>query len=237
MCAPYVAGADGRLEPASGVERCPWAVGGSSCELVHGDWRPRKTGPCFPIEVLRCGVHGRRFTVYPPGYRPYSRRALAPVDPRGELVLEGGGDVDWSSTLFEACEEAASGQIWKKEPLVGESRKPRYATQRRWIGWSARLLGLLLGLRRWSVESVRQALAVNGLHHEQARAAYEQARGSQARAQAVLLVRDQLGADALLLARLLEAGELTSYCGPCRVFDPGLGRTTTPQLQRSARPP
>ena len=79
MVAPYLPDSDGRLivrrpsvGPCSGRD-------GQPCRLSLHHERPRKTGPCFALSVLRCRAHGIAFTVYPPGHVPYGRVALAPV--------------------------------------------------------------------------------------------------------------------------------------------------------------
>ena len=37
-------------------------------------YRKRKTGPCYPVAVVGCRVHGRRrYTLYAAGHYPYGR--------------------------------------------------------------------------------------------------------------------------------------------------------------------
>ena len=55
---------------------CPYAGCDEACAVVQHDRRVRKTGPTHALVVLRCLVHACSFTVYPPGFVPYSRRQL-----------------------------------------------------------------------------------------------------------------------------------------------------------------
>ncbi len=81
VSAPYVE-EDGRWRPVR-VTECPY---GEGCRISHHDCRPRKTGPGHPLAVKRCHVHGRYFTVYPPGQVPYGRQRIAPVTSAGLAV-------------------------------------------------------------------------------------------------------------------------------------------------------
>jgi len=79
---------------------------GQGCHVVVKAYRPRKTGPCFPIQVLECQTHGGFFAAYPMGHVRYGRERLAPVDVGGAVLelREGdsssGGDPRWHGTLF-----------------------------------------------------------------------------------------------------------------------------------------
>jgi len=92
----YVPDEQGRLV-AKVPERCPAAKTGEPCQLRVDHCRERKTGPCFPLAVMRCSTHQVAFTVYPPGHYPYGRVAVAPVAPGGELLREGDADVTETS--------------------------------------------------------------------------------------------------------------------------------------------
>ena len=65
----------------------------------NNDTRERRTGPRIALMVVRCVTYKRSFTVYPPGYRPYGRRRLAPVA------------LDGSSLLAEPARESSGGEI------------------------------------------------------------------------------------------------------------------------------
>ena len=136
---------------------------GDACHLVVDHHRPRKTGPCFPLAVLRCTTHGRAFTLYPPGHVPYGRRAIAPVAADGSLVRAddldearprgAGHEVEpdeqvvspealaFSGTVFDAALDAACGRIWQRDHLPGGTDR-WWSTQGRWIERALLLLGL-----------------------------------------------------------------------------------------------
>lgn len=94
------------MRPVSKVVGCPWGDGGDGCDVVVKAYRPRKTGPCFPIQVLECKTHGHCFTACPMGHVRYGRERVAPVDVSGavlELEDDGassGGDPRWHGTFF-----------------------------------------------------------------------------------------------------------------------------------------
>lgn len=93
-------GKGGDLRPVEGIERCPLATVGEACDLAKHHLRDRKTGPGFALRVLYCATHGRHFTVYPPGYVPYGRQAMAPVDERGLVAAPTQEAACWQATLF-----------------------------------------------------------------------------------------------------------------------------------------
>jgi hypothetical protein len=86
--APYLP-LDGSWAPCSLPALCPWASSQPClpCAVRLDHWRPRKTGPCFPLAVLRCRPHERAFTLYPCGFVPYAQVPLAPVTPAGNPVF------------------------------------------------------------------------------------------------------------------------------------------------------
>jgi len=76
---------DGQLPDI--IHECPLSDG-SPCSVVRHCTRARKTGPTHPLAVLRCHVHEATFTVYPPDYRPYARRALVAAPARFDAPAE-----------------------------------------------------------------------------------------------------------------------------------------------------
>ena len=88
------------------------------CRLWFDHRRERKTGPEFPLTVLRCGAHDRcAFTLYPPGHVPYGRQRIAPVAPDGGAVRSEGDDAleVFCSTAFCAALDAAAGRPWPRD--------------------------------------------------------------------------------------------------------------------------
>ena len=70
---PYEATSDGRLVPRMPRDG-PCRGPGDACRLYVHHLRARSTGPCYPLTVVRCGTHGRAFTLYPPGHVPAPER-------------------------------------------------------------------------------------------------------------------------------------------------------------------
>ena len=109
LCAPYVV-VEGNARPVEGISRCPWSRGGEECRLSPHSLRVRKTGPKFPLWVMRCPLHDQYFTVYPVGFVPYARRGLAPLDvaghplqaPEGASARQGRGE-KWRGTMFRGA--------------------------------------------------------------------------------------------------------------------------------------
>lgn len=91
---------------------------------------------------MRCTTHNRGFTLYPPGYYPYGRHTLAPVDPEGNLLPVSDDDTPlFAGTLFHAALDASAGVAWPRESEEN-SLIPRFSTQKRHLCRAAVLLGL-----------------------------------------------------------------------------------------------
>lgn len=119
--------------------------GEADCQVtVHG-WRPRKTGPEFPLCVVECASHKFAFTLYPPGHVPYGRTAIAAISSDGQAVLDAERAPDeaavaWEVTVFGAVCDAAHGRAW---PRSGCGEQESFRTQCRRVKLAARLLGVL----------------------------------------------------------------------------------------------
>jgi len=123
LVADYSPDLAGNLRPAK-PSLCSAAHEGASglCEINIHSYRARKCGPGFDLAIFVCKIHDLTFTIYPPGWSPYSRR---------RLVGEG-------STL-EAVDDLAAGRAW---PEQSNSESPTERTQRRWtLAWSI-LIGI-----------------------------------------------------------------------------------------------
>lgn len=174
------------------------------CRLSIDHHRTRKTGPEFPLAVLRCRPHDRRaFTAYPPGYVPYGRQRIAPVAVDGSAVLvESTGGVEaYTSTAFAAAIDAADGRAWSRD-----GRGPWWSVQGRWLARLTRWVGVAVELD----EAVRGALAaLLGVAQlvllEQARHIGAHA-GYRSRGRAVVCVLAVLGREASVADRLVAAG-------------------------------
>jgi hypothetical protein len=180
---------------------------GPGCRLRAHDERERLTGPGHPLLVVKCTVHGAYFTVYPPGFLPFSRR---PLVPRGQR---------WEETMFEAAIDAAKGE---RQSDIGEQGS-WWSTQWRHI----LRLGLLLGLvgdDRVGQEAA-QGLGIDLHLHLGARVAFGKG-GFRRRGGAITKVLEAVrSAGADRLRRLLRTGFLTGFCGRCFWSDPRFGLT------------
>jgi len=224
---PYVARPCGVLEaevPREGVCR---TAGGPACRIAVHHYRERVTGPCFPLTVVRCAVHGRAFTLYPPGHVPYGRRAVALVAPDGGEVVPAeasrGADpvAAWSGTVFQAAVDAAFGRAWPRDGEGGPGA-PSWRTQRRHLARGARLLGVEPDLDETTRGQVARELGVVLLA---LRAGADRLRvrpGYRALGEAQLGVLLKLPASPATPRRLLVTGHLTRLWGPPHAWEPGL---------------
>ncbi len=190
---------------------------GLSCRIRVHHRRGRKTGPCHLLVVVRCETHGMSFTLYPPGYVPYGRAPMAPVDTEGHVLLEVGefdragdpGDNEiseepaWDGTIFRAARDGSQGLAWPRQgstTVFGSWR-----TQGRWIAIAAQCLGLTGAvLDRWPLVG---PLGVPALLMREASAAYACAKGYVARGHAVARLLVALATTGRrLLDLLLSAG-------------------------------
>lgn len=108
-----------------------------------------------------CQEHKIGFTLYPPGYYPYSRHILAPVSPDGKLLVEPTDQHRFSGTLFDASLDASVENIWPKETVEG-SMQPRLTTQNRHLERIARLFGIGVNGNSRQREEVSQILMISG---------------------------------------------------------------------------
>lgn len=191
------------LEPSGPLVAPCGEEGDGACVVVRHSWRERKTGPCFPLLVVRCLSHGRSFSVYPPGHVPYGRRAIARVGFDGSAVRdEPDSKEELARTLFEAAEDAAAGIAWGREASGGGSR----STQSRQMEKAARLLGIAAG--GTSVDPAVQAevLAVDTLLLLEQRAKLLGRPGYVERGAALMKVLLSVEKGPCLVDRLAEAG-------------------------------
>jgi len=148
-------GAGGGLEPRWPCVGPCAAEDERPCRLRRSHKRARKTGPGEKLQVASCGVHGRGFTLYPPGHVPYGRRPVAPVasdgapiartperwsPPSGEPAARCPAVRRFEGTWFETAIDAADGRAWPRgSPGASELR---WETQRRALVRQAAWLGV-----------------------------------------------------------------------------------------------
>jgi len=183
----YQVTADGVV--ADVPEHCPFGGDGETCRVHRHDWRPRGFGPGHPLRIVLCVTHGRAFTLYPPGWFPFSRR---PVAVRSR---------DWTKTIFVAAVCAAAGQLWPEEQAGDYGH--RATSQRRFIERCGQWLGLDESLRQGEV--VAEALGVPLAIYASSQEQWTDAAG---RVQRGRVIRDLLAAvpdeDGRLVTRMLR---------------------------------
>jgi hypothetical protein len=206
-------------------ESCLFASSESgACRIRRAHLRERKTGPCFPVVVLRCHTHRHAFTLYPLGHMPYGRVAFAPVSSDGELLTsadeEGGsrGGPSWQTTIFLAALQAASGHPWPRE---ADGSGMIWETQLEHLEKSAKLLGLTEETPPRTGEQIASRLCVRRLELLDAAQAYQGARGYMERGRAIVSVLKRLEPLRCFLQELLLCGVLSGLWGRVERWDPG----------------
>ena len=155
----YEADQDGTLRAVL-PSRCVYATGEQTCAIFVDHYRKRKSGPCYPVAVVGCGVHGRlRYTLYPPGHYPYGRVAVVRYSAGGELLLDAdSGQPQWQGTLFGAAQDA--------EQEKGEERQREQIATRLGVATMTVIAGARSWERSWesrgaAIVAVLVALAVS----------------------------------------------------------------------------
>ena len=222
MTAAYVPHSATVLGPAVMPRGCVHAAtGDEACVLVVHHVRERKTGPRIPVTVLQCQTHGRAFTLYPLGHRPYGRLAIAPVGLDGELLRSTDGEpqVDgsrppaWSTTLFGSAFAAIHAPTIKlTDPRWWATEAPEGLAQ------GAAILGVHPALSVQAADAIAFRLEIPRLVLRQAADAYEHARGRAARGRVLIGVLGELG-DTCLLDRVLAAGACAGCWGTVTRWD------------------
>jgi hypothetical protein len=113
VTAPYVLDEHGEYRCVGGLNECPKGKSDEGCRIKRQARRRRKTGPEFPLDVLLCHTHQGSFTVYPPAFEPWGRKALAPLAPNGEalesVVPVKAGPGLWRGTSFRCSPRCCRG--------------------------------------------------------------------------------------------------------------------------------
>ena len=131
---PYYKGKKGK-RICSKPEVLPCGRDGKKCHVVIKYSRDRSTGPEFPLMVVHCETHGVHFTIYPPGYCPYSRTKLYPYN-TAEESQESTREKSSESSLFDS----AMSSIWRKNyEYTGDTC---WKTHRQRLNKAGQLLGL-----------------------------------------------------------------------------------------------
>jgi hypothetical protein len=191
-----------------------------SCHPSFHSWRERATGPGYPLRVMWCEVHGHYFTLYPPGYAPWQRVAVAPVASDGGRVqgLSAGAD-GFNDTLFDAALDASAGVAWSRE---GPGDK-YWSTQGRRLELAQRLCGVAPELADPVRDLVAETLRVDGLLLREQAEALRWCGGYRQRGMAVRALLEALARAQPSDERLLHAGFVVGAWGLPRRWDPVAG--------------
>jgi len=162
----YLSNSEGKLLPEKPTV-CPLCEnpGTTPCKIVINQYRDRKTGPCFPLMVVRCCTHKIYFTIYPPGHVPHGRKRISPVAPDGGDLNEKEGAAKFSGTLFDAALDASQNHEWPSYKFDGEiigNLLPRLNTQIRHLDYAAHLLGIHPSIDTQTKENLSQILSIPG---------------------------------------------------------------------------
>lgn len=249
----YAATPAGKLGPVSMPDRCVEDVGdvdvivAKPCHIVVSHWRPRSTGPCFPICVAKCTTHDRAFTLYPPSQIPYGRFGVAPVALDGETLVDALDDalpesaemahgrasppLSWETTFLAAACDATRGQPWSREggPLW-------WQTQRRLIVRGAKLFGIDTGLADPARDIYAGELEIAALVLRDAARDWSEASGYRSRGTVVTSAMRGLPRGRCVLDRVLVAGALAGLWGRPYRWEPRRGQLRDLLAERQ-RPP
>lgn len=217
ICTPYIRGPDGQLV-ATLPDRCPTgacsACGTTDCALRTLYYRPRKAGPGHPLAVVRCGTHGKAFTLYPPGYAPHRRQSVLRLSHDGSSIFQAEGcdaeRADFDGTLFESALDAKDGVAWARASGGHPDAAERYwGGQGRHLNLAARITGVARELCDDVRVSIAMVLSVDCLGLQEG----ARARGYRAIGRAVCSVLTKLRSAARRAFYLLTCGALAGCWG------------------------
>ena len=216
--------------PARLPDTCPYGLqDGSSCKISLNHKRVRATGPSF-VYVAQCQPHHKAFSIYPPGYAPYGRKAIVgTIAPDGNLIILDGDDAlePFRQTIFDAVADAANDKIWSHSCHAGPENQ-RFSTQLRQVIRSVIMLGL-------SPEQVPQRSVVTEilnvpgqLLHENAGIILDQKSTIRDAGQAVCNILEKLSAQAQaginVFLQLAICGHLAGLWPPLHWWCPKAGK-------------
>ena len=238
--APYEPDERGQLRAVL-PSRCPIAAPGEGgCRLVVRHRRRRVTGPCFPLDVVRCATHpDHAFTLYPAGHFPYGRTALARCSTSGPLLLDPETRAPlWDDTVLQAAQEAASEARWPPHSAMTTPGVRR--TQGRHLDLAGLVLGVHPELDDGERERIATRLRVPTMSLRTAGALWSTS--WTCRGAAIVLALAAVPVDASLLDRLLSAGYEAGLWARPRRWEPPrrwvlARRSARPERSTSPLPP
>jgi hypothetical protein len=211
---------------------------GRECKLCIDHFRERKQGPGPNLCVMRCGTHKKGFTIYPPGWVPYGRKALAPVALDGGAISNGDGARRFAGTCFDAALDAADRRAWPRQSDSG-SVDPRFSTQTRHLRRSSLLLGIHPSFDQRVREQTAQILDVPGQLLCDAAALIERQPGYHGSGRACRDILESIPASNSIFESLAEAGAVVRLWPSPRLWDRrrgGLRRTVFRGIETPVEP-
>lgn len=214
----YFPDQDGKLRPAI-PDVCPYHfLNNNMCQLNHDHFRDRKTGPCFPLAVIRCQTHKKGFTIYPWGHVPYGRKQIAPVTPDGSLIINGKGEHRFEGTYFDAALDAATKHVWPHEDYKGNLH-PRYRTQMRHLDRTTLLLGIEPDIDEHLREETAQIISVPGQLLYDSVSLIKEKPGYQAMGSAICTILKAIPNMTSIFERIAEAGAVAALWSSPDLWD------------------
>ena len=82
-----------------------------NCSIKFKQWRNRVFGPEHLLAQFKCLIHSASFTIYPIGWLPFGRSAIADVSPAGEYLSD-----DLDLTVFQGLKQRRyrRGRLWMR---------------------------------------------------------------------------------------------------------------------------
>jgi len=201
------------------------------CKVNLDHMRERKTGPCFALCVMRCRVHRKGFTIYPPGHVPYGQKSVAPVAPDGSWITGQSGAKRFAGTFFDAALDAADNHAWPHASYDGDLH-PRFRTQLRHLDRAALLLGIKPDIDVYLREETSNILSVPGqVLHDSAGLVQEQS-GYRMLGIAICNVLEMIPETASIFERVAEAGAVASLWPTADYWDCQHHRLKTSPFRR-----
>lgn len=208
--------------PCKSWDNCP-------CHINQDHFRERKTGPEFPILVVRCTKHRVAFTIYPFGYPPYGRSSIAPVAPEGSVTIGENGSKRFCGTYFDAAIDAAEPSAWWHQYENEHLSALSFITQTRHLMRICAWLGIDPGGAQQQSEAAMRLLDVPGqLLHDSTRTIRENT-GYQSRGVAICKILDVITLRSSFFERLAALGANIGIWPPCAIWD-RLNRCFRPSL-------
>lgn len=217
--APYFPDSEGKMVPELPNTGPCQSWNDCSCNINQDHYRERKTGPEFPILVVRCTQHKVGFTIYPFGFSPYGRSSIAPVAPEGSLSIDGNGSDRFAGTYFDAALDASKSFPWRHSYQEEQSSTASFVTQTRHLKRICAWLGIDPESDQQQREATIRLLDVPGqLLHDSTRIIKEHF-GYQNRGVAICHIFDIITARSSLFERLAALGAKIGLWPSLEIWD------------------